>query len=372
MNRTPLHAEHIARGARMGTFGGWAMPIQYRGIPAEHDQTRHAAGLFDVSHMGEFEVCGPAACSDLERLLTLDPVSLQIGQCRYGFVLNEQGGVIDDLTCYRLGAQRYMLVVNASRCEAVALHTQPRLSPTTRFVDRSAELAKIDLQGPCSRRVLEDAANMRVPDLGYFHAAPCRVAGCDLLLSRTGYTGEFGYELYLPASEAVRIWRLLLDHPDLEPVGLGARDTLRLEMGYPLYGHELLETCTPVVVTGGAFIRKRGGFIGEEAVRRELESPEERLVGVQMESRRAARAGDRLYEEGGCAPVGVVTSGAYAPSIGRAVALARVNAGCAVPGRVFEVEIRAKRYRGVATRLPFYQEGSARKKICTEREPDVV
>jgi aminomethyltransferase len=342
----------------MAEFGGWDMPIQYEGILAEHEHTRTRTGLFDICHMGEFELSGPTAVADLERLLTMNVGSLAIGQCRYGFMLNEQGGVIDDLTCYRLGPERYMLVVNASTCEDDAAWIRSRLSPETGFVDLSAGLAKLDIQGPASRADLEAVLAVALPDLGYFRAAPVQALGMELLVSRTGYTGEWGYELYFPAEEAVRFWRALLALPSIKPIGLGARDTLRLEMGYSLYGHELSLASTPAAVCRGQFLRKEGGYIGAEAVQRELAAPREGLVGLEFESKRAARAGDLVFFQG--VEAGRVTSGSVSPSLGKAVALARVGVEAAAPGTVLEAEIRGKRFPAQVVALPFYQRGTAR------------
>jgi len=228
MKKTPLHTEHVASGARMAEFGGWEMPIQYEGILAEHQHTRTQTGLFDICHMGEFELAGPTAAADLENLLTMKVATISVGQCRYGFLLDEQGGVIDDLTCYRLDEERYMLVVNAATLDGDSEWIQQHLSPETVFTDRSDKLAKLDVQGPQARADLEAVIGSKVPDLGYFKAERFQGlenllgAGSACLISRTGYTGELGYELYFPASEAVRIWRALLalageviDHPTL-------------------------------------------------------------------------------------------------------------------------------------------------------------
>lgn len=358
MKKTPLHGEHLALGARMAEFGGWDMPIQYEGILAEHEHTRTKTGLFDICHMGEFEVCGPTAAADLERLLTQDIAGLQIGVCRYGFMLNEQGGVIDDLTCYRLGDERYLLVVNAATSDGDAAWIHQHLSPQTVFNDWSALLAKLDVQGPSSRAALEAVFGEKLPDLGYFRSAQCTCLGTVMLVSRTGYTGEFGYELYFPAAEAVRIWRALLANPEIKPVGLGARDTLRLEMGYPLYGHELSADRTPVAVSRGAFIKKETGFIGREAVLRDLQSPLEFLAGLELDSRRAARAGDAVFRNG--SRIGTVTSGSLCPSLDRATALALIRAEHAAPGTALDVEIRGRLFPARVVELPFYKNGTAR------------
>lgn len=351
----------------MAEFGGWDMPIQYEGILAEHEHTRTKTGLFDICHMGEFELVGPSACADLETLLTMNLSTLAVGQCRYGFMLNEQGGVIDDLTCYRLGEERYMLVVNAATLDGDSAWIQKHLSPETKFTDLSDGMAKLDVQGPSSKTDLEavfgknlQAATQLLPDLGYFKAEPFQALETEMLVSRTGYTGEWGYELYFPATEAVRVWRALLANPNIKPVGLGARDTLRLEMGYSLYGHELSTDRTPVATSRGLFIRKEGGFIGEAAVFQTLETPQEFLVGLEFDSKRAARAHDQVFHPSEKNGIGEVTSGSVSPSLGKAVALAFVKAEHSAAGTVLEVEIRGKRFPAKVVGLPFYKNGTAR------------
>jgi aminomethyltransferase len=360
LKTTPLHQEHLQLNARMAEFGGWDMPIQYSGILAEHHHTRTRTGLFDICHMGEFELTGPTACADLERLLTLKVSTLVPGQCRYGFMLNETGGVIDDLTCYRLGNERYMLVVNAATLAGDAEWIRQHLSADTLFSDYSDELAKLDIQGPFARIDLEQVIGKKLPDLGYFKAETLCCLETELLVSRTGYTGELGYELYFPAPEAVRIWRTLLENENIKPVGLGARDTLRLEMGYSLYGHELSADRTPVAASRGLFIKKEGGYIGEQAVLNDLENPQNLLVALEFDSRRAARAHDPVFQGADKPPVGQITSGSVSPSLGKAVALALVQPDVAEPGTVLEVEIRGRCFVASVVRLPFYKSGTAR------------
>ncbi len=342
----------------MAEFGGWDMPIQYDGILAEHAHTRTKTGLFDICHMGEFELSGPSAVADLERILTMNVATLAVGQCRYGFMLNGQGGVIDDLTCYRLGEDRWMLVVNAATLDGDAAWIQQNLSPETTFADLSGGMAKLDVQGPQSRADIEKVIGKKLPDLGYFRAETFQCLETEMLTSRTGYTGEWGYELYFPADEAIRVWRALLANPNIKPVGLGARDTLRLEMGYSLYGHELSLDRTPVATSRGGFIRKTGGFIGEAAVRRNLAEPQEFLVALEFDSRRAARAHDKVFFRG--LEAGIITSGSVSPSLGRAVALAFVKTEAAVAGNTLEVEIRGKMFPANVVDLPFYKKGTAR------------
>jgi len=354
MKETPLHAQHIELGARMGEFGGWNMPIQYAGILQEHEHTRTKASVFDICHMGEFAISGKTALEDLENLLTCNVQSLEMGQVRYGFMLNADGGTIDDLTCYRLDTDRYMLVVNAGTAEKDAEWIKSRISPCTQFADMSLSMAKLDIQGPKSREVLEDVRGTKLPDLGYFRFFEFN----DWLVSRTGYTGEWGYEIYLPNEAAESFWSKILEHDLCEPGGLGVRDTLRLEMGYPLYGHELSESCTPVATSCGAFIDMRKDFIGKENVAADLNDPEYLLVGLRFASKRAAREHGKVYYED--IEIGEVTSGSVAPSLGVAVAMAFVEPEFAKEGRELQVEIRGRQFPATVVDLPFYKEGTAR------------
>ncbi len=356
MEKTPLHAEHIKLGARMGEFGGWDMPIQYAGILQEHRQTRTKASVFDICHMGEFELFGKTALQDLEKLLTCNLQTLEVGQVRYGFMLNDAGGVVDDLTCYRLAADRYLLVVNAGTAGKDAEWIQSHLSAETQFADLSPEMAKLDIQGPQSRQVLEEVLDQKVPELGYFRF---QTLENDWLVSRTGYTGEWGYEIYLPNAAASNLWKKLVEHPLCEPGGLGARDTLRLEMGYSLYGHELSETRSPAATSRGMFINMKKDFIGKERVQSDLDQPETLLVGLAFDSKRAARAHDTVWCNG--EEVGEVTSGSVAPSLGHAVAMAFVKPELAELGTELEVQIRNKQFPATVVQLPFYKNGTARK-----------
>lgn len=357
--KTPLYDEHTSLKARMAPFAGWSMPIQYAGILAEHQHTRTAVSVFDVSHMGEFELSGPTAESDLERLLTQRVSTIKLNQCRYGFLLDDAGGVIDDLTCYRLGPDRFWLVVNAGTRVDDAAWIKDHLSAETIFTDCSDETAKLDIQGPNAQAALARVAGEEVPSLRYFHSTPWHFRDVPCLLSRTGYTGEWGYECYLPTDQAVSIWRALLADPEIQPAGLGARDTLRLEVGYSLYGHELSRERTPVAAVGKAFMDLTKPFIGSEAVKRDLEAgTPERLVALQLDSKRAARAGDPVRL--GDRQVGTITSGSLAPSLGTAIALAYVNADCAHEGTKLVAETRGTPLPAKVVSLPFYREGTAR------------
>ncbi len=356
--QTPLYEAHVALGARLAPFAGWDMPIQYTGILAEHEQTRRATSVFDICHMGEFELRGPTALADLERLLTMPVASLAPGQCRYGYLLREDGGVLDDLTCYRLGPDHFWLVVNAGTRTQDAAWIWQHLAPTTQFTDLSDDLGKLDIQGPTARATTERALGVQLPDLGYFRFTELTLEGVPCLLSRTGYTGEFGYELYCPVKTVGRFWEQLLAGGEIRPAGLGARDTLRLEMGYALYGHELDLHRTPAGASRGRYLQLTKDFIGKVAVEAELKQPRQVLVGLRLESKRAARNGDGITVAGRTA--GVVTSGSVAPSLGVAVALAYVDAAHAATGTRLDVQARGSALPATVVALPFYAGGTAR------------
>ena len=359
--KTPLFESHVALGARMVPFAGWDMPIQYAGILAEHHHTRTACSVFDTCHMGEFELEGPSALSDLERLITCSVRTLRAGQCRYGYLLRDDGGVLDDLTCYRLAEDRFWLIVNAGTREGDREWVRGHLSAGTVFRDLSDETAKLDVQGPLARAAMERALGGPPPDLGYFRFARATLAGVDALVSRTGYTGEWGYELYFPASEAVRLWNLLLSDAAIRPAGLGARDTLRLEMGYPLYGHELSADRTPVGCARGQFLDMTKDFVGRTECARVIEEGcPGYLAGLRLDARRAARAGDPVTSNGGV--VGEVTSGSFAPSLGVAVAMAYIDDALTAPGTRLEVGPASRSLPAEVVPLPFYRSGTARAK----------
>ncbi len=398
--RTPLYAEHVALGARMVPFAGWEMPLLYRGIIPEHLYTREKVSIFDICHMGEFEISGPDAESDLERLLTQSVKKIPAGGCAYGYLLAEDGGVKDDLICYRFdrltagrfdpfdklragpfddstglttsklragglaaGPEKFWLVVNASTAAADAQWIKAHLSANTVFRDLSSVTAKLDIQGPRAREAMEFSLGVKMPDLEYYHFCPIELDGVSCVLSRTGYTGEFGYELYLPAGAVQGFWKKLLAPGQILPAGLGARDTLRVEMGFPLYGHELSEKFTPAgAAPGKKFIDLDKAFIGREAVLRALEDRATgQLVGLRLEGRMAARPEDFIFEEGG-KNAGKITSGLFAPSLNVAVALGYVAREFAAVGRKLSVKSRGKNLMVEVVQLPFYKQGTARGK----------
>jgi aminomethyltransferase len=347
----------MAHGAKMAPFAGWLMPIQYEGIVLEHEHTRRRAGVFDICHMGEFLIGGPDADAALGRAVSHNLATLKPGGCRYGFLLNREGGVLDDCIVYRFGPGNFMIVVNAACAAGDFATLRERLPSSVSLTDVSAGTAKIDLQGPESLSVLERVIGQNFHDLPYFSFR--RTSFCDgpLLVSRTGYTGELGYELYLPPEAAESLWTALQSDDRVKPAGLGARDTLRLEAGLPLYGHELDEMHTPAEAGFAALLTSGADYVGKAGA----VNVRERLIALRLEGRRAARNGDVLALPDGVA-VGRVTSGSFAPSLGCAVALAFVDAAHAGAEdfvlRAARNDLAAKR-----TSLPFYAEGTARVKL---------
>lgn len=366
--KTPLYDEHVELGANMVSFAGWDMPLLYlpagrqgRGIIQEHQHTREHASVFDTCHMGTFELAGPTAISDVEMLITQSVASLRAGACSYGYVLAEDGGVQDDLICFRRGPDRLWLVVNAGTRQGDAAWIQSRLSAGTSFNDLTERTAKLDVQGPCSKRLIERALDIAFPELDYFHFQDMMIRDVPCTVSRTGYTGEHGYEFFLPADRVGWFWNLLLERSEIKPAGLGARDSLRVEMGYPLYGHELGLDRTPVAASRGRFIDMTKAFVGKEAVMRELESGTDRLlVGLRLHGRQAARPHDTIMSHGSVK--GEVTSGLFSPSLNVAVALAYVDKAFSQPGQELEVRVGGKALSATVAPLPFYTNGTARKK----------
>lgn len=358
---TPLHATHLALGARMAPFAGWDMPIQYDGIVAEHLHTRSHVSVFDTCHMGEFEFRGSSAETDLERLVTCRVSTLRDGQVRYGYLLNPAGGVLDDITVFRRAPDHFFMVVNAGTRESDAAWIREHLCPGTRFADHSPHRAKLDVQGPAAKGAIEAALDCAIPVLGYFRFADCTVGGVPCTLSRTGYTGEWGYEIYFDCQHAVDLWNRLTAPGEIKPAGLGARDTLRLEVGYPLYGHELSDATTPVTA-GGMFIDRKKEFIGKAAVERDFTEGVPRiLAGLRLKTKRAAREGDLVFADG--KEAGIVTSGSLAPSLGVAIAFAYLDTPYAGKGQQVTVEVRGKQLDATVVDIPFYTAGTARLRV---------
>jgi aminomethyltransferase len=361
MHTTPLHDWHVAHKARMVPFAGWDMPVQYpSGILAEHEQTRTRAALFDICHMGEFLVGGDQAEEALGRIVTHNLQTLRPGKCRYGFLLNTDGMVLDDLIVYRLAGDKFMLVVNAACREQDYNWLHQHLPASVHLEDISEATAKIDLQGPCSYQVLCRVLPENWHDLGYFSFRPSSYRHAEILVSRTGYTGELGYEIYLPARSALSFWEACLEDTWLKPAGLGARDTLRLEMGLPLYGQDLDLEHTPAEAGYAGLLTSPAAYIGKAG---QL-SIRERLTPLSIAGRRSARHHDPVATTSGRI-VGRVTSGSFAPSLGHCVALAYI-AESHVDEHNFLVQTGKTELAAQRSGLPFYTAGTARMKL----EPD--
>ncbi len=359
--RTPLYNQHIKLNARMAPFAGWDMPIQYEGILAEHLWTRSHTSVFDTSHMGVLSLRGATAERDLERLLTMNVATIAEGQARYGYLLNDHGGCLDDLTCYRFGSDHFWLIVNAGTRAGDLEWIRAHISSGTELEDLSPRTAKLDVQGPTSRADLEAALGESLPDLRYFRFVAQKLAGIPTVISRTGYTGEWGYELYIPATAAVDFWNLITKSGAIKPAGLGARDTLRLESGYPLYGHELNAEQTPVAASRGSYMDFSRDFIGRDACQRDRDAGCARyLCALQLNSKRAARAHDSVML--GDKNIGEVTSGSLAPSLNTAIAFAYVDSAHTAVGTQMEIDVRGSRLAASVVETPFYKNGTARKK----------
>lgn len=365
LRETPLKSVHISLGAKMVPFAGWEMPVQYGdGIIAEHRRTREAASLFDICHMGEFEVDGPGAAEELDRLLARPVADQKIGSCRYNFLLNDQGGVMDDLIVYRIDQECFFLVVNAATIASDAEQISKNLSGDVEFDDLSDNTGKLDLQGPDSARILEKLGIDASMLPAYYHWTEVEIAGIPCLMSRTGYTGELGFEFYVDAEQVELLWNALLENGAC-PAGLGARDTLRLEMGYPLYGHEMDAATTPVEAGFGKMLKleelPERDFIGSAALRAGTSS--KTLVGIKLDGRRAAREHTEVYSDSG-ELIGQVSSGAFSPSLECAIALAYINNGAiSAPGTKVLLNVGKNMLEGSIVPLPFYPGGTARIKL---------
>ncbi len=356
LKRTPLYAAHVKAGARMVEFGGWEMPVQYTGIIEEHRRVRSAVGLFDVSHMGEFEIEGPSALAALQKMTTNDVAALEIGQVQYSLFCYPEGGLVDDLTVYRLAADRYMVTVNASNIDKDwAWVTQHAGDARLRNISSATGL--IAVQGPRAEELVARLADVDVRAIAYYHFARGHVAGVDTLISRTGYTGEDGFELYVPWNDAERVWTALLDTGramDAGPIGLGARDTLRLEMRYALYGNDIDQTTNPLEAGLGWVVKPaKGDFIGKPAIERvRAAGPKRKLIGLEMADRSVARHGYPVLHDG--RRVGEVTSGTFGPSVEKSIAMAYVEAPLSAVGTELAVEIRGQGRPARVVKTPFH------------------
>jgi aminomethyltransferase len=355
--RTPLFSLHRELGAKMVDFGGWEMPVQYEGILEEHRAVRERVGLFDVSHMGEFELTGPDALPALQSLTPNDVGRLADGRCHYSAFLTERGTFVDDLLVYRRAADSFLVVVNAGNTGKDFQWASAHAKGDLRLEDKSAAYALIAVQGPLAAGLMSRVSEPDPSDLPYYGFRATSLFGAHALVSRTGYTGEDGFEIYLDPQEAEKVFRGLLEagRPDgAVPCGLGARDTLRLEAKMALYGNDIDDTVTPWEADLGWIVKmKKRDFLGRDALERQKEQGVPRkLVGFEMVDRGIARHG---YPAQTPAGEGVVTSGTHSPTLGRPIGLALVPSGAQTVGTEFEVDIRGRRARARIVETPFYK-----------------
>jgi glycine cleavage system T protein (aminomethyltransferase) len=360
LKRTPLYEQHRALGARLVEFSGWEMPVQYSGILAEHEAVRTRAGLFDVSHMGEFKVEGPDAEAFLQYLVPNDVSRLAIGQALYTQLCLPNGNTIDDMLIYHLANNHYMLVVNAGNIgkDFAWVAEQAQNFQHLQVTNQSDTTALLALQGPAAQTILQPLTEVDLSGIGYYHFVPGMVDGINCIISRTGYTGEDGFELYCAPADVVKLWNDLLaagKDQGLLPAGLGARDTLRLEAGMCLYDHELNEQTNPLEANLGWTVKlNKGDFIGHDAlVKVKQEGLKRKLVGIELLERGVPRGGYTIYEND--QPIGVLTSGAPGPTVHKNIGMGYVEASHAVVGQPVQIDIRGRRIAAQIVALPFYK-----------------
>lgn len=357
LKRTPLYEAHIALGAKMVDFGGWEMPVQYSGIINEHNAVRNSAGIFDVCHMGEFIIKGPDALKAMQTIFTADFSRQAVGQCMYTIMCYPSGGAVDDLIVYKTAEDEYLLVVNAANIDKDFAWIKEHITGfNVELKDVSDDTAIVALQGPKALEVLQKLTDAPIGDLKPYWFLKGKVVGKDCLISRTGYTGEDGFEIYSSPADIRTIWDSILETGKgiVEPAGLGARDSLRFEAKMPLYGHELNEDITPLEAMLGRFVAldKEEDFIGKEALKKQKEEGVPRKIrGLEMVGRGIARAGYPVKKDGQV--IGHITSGMPAPTVGKNLGMALIKSEFAEIGTEVDVEIRGKDVKAVIIKTPF-------------------
>lgn len=360
MAQTVLHGEHVKLGASFTDFGGWDMPVRYSSDLAEHHAVRNAAGVFDISHMAEIFVSGDDAAAFLDYALIGMASEIAIGRAKYSMICNQQGGIIDDLIVYRLGEASFLVIANAGNRQAVAHALHDRKEAFAVLVDdQSDDWALIAIQGPRATGILQKLTDANLAELKYYSIAAGTVAGSSAYLCRTGYTGEDGFEVLVSSATAAKVWNDILStgaDEGLIAAGLACRDTLRLEAGMPLYGHELDENHTPIDAGMAKVVRFDEGheFVGREALEK-FAQPRERLIGLVGEGKRAARADYELKHPSTGETIGVVTSGALSPTLGYPVAMAYIRDGNFGEGDTISLDVRGNLEPYKIVKLPFYK-----------------
>ncbi|MEO7456775.1 MAG: glycine cleavage system aminomethyltransferase GcvT [Gemmatimonadaceae bacterium] len=359
LKRTPLHEIHVALGAKIVPFAGYEMPVQYpSGITAEHKSVREGCGVFDVSHMGEFWINGDKAVDFVNYVTTNNVAALEVGQVQYSTILNDRGTIEDDCLVYRF-PDKVMMVVNASNAPKDYAHISRHAAKFGVSIhDATDEMTLLAVQGPTTAPILQALTKTDLSAIKYYHFAEGEVAGQKAIISRTGYTGEDGFELYIANGAAVPIWNALMATGKIVPAGLGARDSLRLEMGMALYGNDIDDTVTPLEANLAWLVKlPKGDFVGSDVLKKQKEEGvKKRLVGFTMEDRNFPRHGYPVFHDG--QPSGVVCSGTMSPTLGIPIGTAYLPVAGAKEGSTFEVEIRGKRVQATVTKPPFYKNAS--------------
>ena len=360
LRRTPLHARHCASNGRMVPFGGWEMPVEYSGIAAEHVAVRTRAGLFDVSHMGEIEIAGKNALAAVQRISSNDANRLEMGQAHYAALTTFEGTFVDDMLVYRMGPNHFMLVVNAANIgkDYGWIAAQVKEAGEAAIVDSSSRYALIAIQGPAALEVLQPLCSTELRYIKYYWFTHGEVANARALISRTGYTGEDGFEIFVPPNMADRVWQAILESgrsADVIPCGLGARDTLRLEAAMRLYGNDIDESTTVLEADLGWVVGwHKGPFIGRERLLEQKEKGVTRkLIGFEMIDRGIARHGYQVMRDD--KPIGIVTSGTQTPFLKKAIGMAYVPIELTAPGSALTIDIRGRASRATVVPLPFYK-----------------
>jgi aminomethyltransferase len=359
MLKTPLYQMHVDAGARMVDFAGWCMPVMYNSIIDEHNWTRSHIGMFDVSHMGRLEIVGETAAQSLEYLCTRDMVNLEPGYTRYCLMCNEQGGILDDLMVSRLSDDKFYVVCNASNRVKIVEQIENYLKPGATMTDRTMQTCMLAMQGPQAVEMISDLLPGPLSQLAHRCVYVDQMMGIEFIAFRGGYTGEDGYEVVFPAEVAALAWQQLMGlsidgQSVVKPIGLGARDTLRLEAALPLYGHELSETIDPLTAGLGFAVSFEHDFIGKDALLAvKAKGPAKARVGLKLETRRAARAGFKVFKND--QQVGEVTSGGFAPTVNASIAMAYVDTPLAKIGDSLQIEIGGEKQNAQIVKMPFYR-----------------
>lgn len=357
MNKTPLCSVHEKLGARMVDFAGWYMPVQYTSIMEEHAAVRENSGLFDLFHMGEFWLTGPDALKNIQKIVTQDAEALSDRQIAYTPMCRPDGTIVDDLLVYRWNAEKFLLVVNASNMEKDFTWIKSQLEGNVTFTDESAKTGLIAIQGPNSEAILQRLTRQRLKPIKFYWFTSGKVADVDCIISRTGYTGEDGFELYYPAEHSEKLWEALMEAGKAEgirPIGLGARDTLRLEARLMLYGNDINDNTTPIEANLQWTVKfGKGSFTASDVLKKQKENGTEKtLVGFEMGKGPAPRHGYAIVKDG--KSVGEVTSGTMAPTLKKNIGLGYVPPALSAIGSQFDVEIRGKNYPATVIETPFY------------------